>query len=91
MKKYLELIEVLSRVEYSICTFYWKESRNNLSFLMNIDITGVLVKLCLSIFIVNSQCNEGANDINIQWKTYINNIRQIATGSNYWHVLVLPF
>ena len=32
---------------------------------MNIDITGALFALSLSMFILNSQCNEDASDANL--------------------------
>ena len=39
---------------------------------MNIDITGALLKLSLSMAILNSQYKEGASDVNVQWRTLIN-------------------
>ena len=39
---------------------------------MNIDITGALLTLSLSMAILNSQYKEGASDVNVQWRTLIN-------------------
>ena len=41
------------------------EIRNNSSHSMKIDITGALFTLSLSVLISNSQCKEGAIDVNI--------------------------
>ena len=38
---------------------------------MKIDITGALLTLSLSIVILNSQCEEGASDVNVYWRTLI--------------------
>ena len=38
---------------------------------MNIDITGALFALSLSILILTSQCAEDASDLNDHWSTAI--------------------
>ena len=38
---------------------------------MNIDITGALLTLSLSLVMLKSQCKEGASDANVYWRTPI--------------------
>ena len=46
---------------------------------MKIDLTGALFRLSSSILKRNSQCKEGASDVNIHWRTPVISAPGIAS------------
>ena len=70
--------------------FFRPKEGNNGSPWINIDITGSLLTLSLSILILNSQCKEGASDVNVHWRTPITSYwGQINTKWWLWIVIFI--